>query len=1361
MGGGERGARRWRRPAAFGLALGLAALLVGDRGRTANAVQGIDPLEILNEQVKPNVLFVIDSAVQMGFTDDLTHYVGGDDAQSRFFQVKEAVRELVRENDGRANFGIVDLSADLTQLGLNYNGPLVYVSLDATAATWDGFFDNISTTPANYDASLCGGGVNPVCSQAIFRGLGNADNPSGTTNPPGNINFSSAFRGLHYIQSRLFRNNVRYTFNSNSPPGLKNASMTGIGPTTCPAPSQGLLGDDTDAFNDGAEARPCFEIADTSTGQVARYYYSSGTFGEISSNAAVPGVVVPVPACTAPSNLTSLNNALKLEMPLDASGNPVGLNPGSNVDLTAAPNSQPNTAGGGMRLGRRRLFGTALSVAQSHFSNVVFPARPGAVTGLQKNFVILIAGNNSAAGDDPVPVASSMFSQGGGNQIQTLVVSFNGRVSPPFDPTTLNALQSAGSGGTRPTVFGAATAEELKASLNYAFSLTIASGTFSTESSITESIYEYTARAGAFDPNDPQTRYGGRVPILLQSSFDMPGFNGHLKAFVNQSGVSTQLWDAGQKLRDRVWNGPNGADGMCPGAADFTTCLTSPNRTFAELRGTTDPVGPLFQPASDAHIKRRIFTSQGNGVFPYSDTSDQTFPPATRQLPVLLWPPSSSTTGLAAPFDVPVAPSASNDPPGALDVQLGIAGLVLADLQSEFGACLGTIPALTPLHPCDPGSSITLQTNRARREAREMILAYMAGAAVATDANGLPLRNGSGDIFYRAKDWILAESTLAVPAVIPPPLEARPIIHTAEYLLFRDGIRDSAGNVTGSNALVAGFGLRNPDRNTSPSLASDPSFKPLMSVVYHAANDMLHALRAGPCPANTCVGGRTETGGEELWGFVPYDQLGKLAERMQGQGRVPHTFMVAASVRFTDIFVPDPSGYTINGRSFQGHWRTNLVIGRGIGGTYYTSLDVTAPERFNRSALDTNLPYNMWSRGNPDTQDGTPTGAANALTDPTGDEGDVDGTAYAKMGETWSVPSIAAVASEFNFGKEFALFSGSGYSDDPTATNRGKTFFVIDALTGDVLYAKDLPSTLPNTTAGGDTTLTCAGPLLAGETCPVPNALVANTAAYVAVQLAPGFVGNPAASTASLVYLGDLHGRMWKYVVSSPSVGMVRMWDAGPDQPIGSSAALLNISDKPHVYFETGNDLRVLPPPNFRMYAVQDEFADRNPASCDTVDPASATLVNCGPTTRLFRFDFENSFASFRGTAQPASAFNAQNNGRVFFIGTKFNDQNVSGGDCLPNFDSVLFAVGAQTGGAVYDLDASGTIGANEREIKIGGTKVNALRGAMGQIVLDRGEVGNSAPPAPPAPGAAPTANEGSSGEVFVVKLKTGSAVCR
>src|SRR5687767_11440907 len=100
--------RGWARTVAAGVALGMAALLVGDRGLTANAVQGIDPLEILDLQVKPNVLFVVDTSTEMGLNPEGTLYVGGDDPHGRLYQAKQALREVISANDGKANFGIID-----------------------------------------------------------------------------------------------------------------------------------------------------------------------------------------------------------------------------------------------------------------------------------------------------------------------------------------------------------------------------------------------------------------------------------------------------------------------------------------------------------------------------------------------------------------------------------------------------------------------------------------------------------------------------------------------------------------------------------------------------------------------------------------------------------------------------------------------------------------------------------------------------------------------------------------------------------------------------------------------------------------------------------------------------------------------------------------------------------------------------------------------------------------------------------------------------------------------------------------------------------------------------------------------------
>jgi len=137
-----RGSTRRRgclRPLAAGLAIALVGLMSGDRGaRSANLVQGIDPLEILDLQVKLNVLFVVDTSNAMGLNPEGTLRVGGDDPKSRLYATKQALRELIAENDGTANFGIIDMNADQTRLALGRSAPLMYVSADASAVSWAG-----------------------------------------------------------------------------------------------------------------------------------------------------------------------------------------------------------------------------------------------------------------------------------------------------------------------------------------------------------------------------------------------------------------------------------------------------------------------------------------------------------------------------------------------------------------------------------------------------------------------------------------------------------------------------------------------------------------------------------------------------------------------------------------------------------------------------------------------------------------------------------------------------------------------------------------------------------------------------------------------------------------------------------------------------------------------------------------------------------------------------------------------------------------------------------------------------------------------------------------------------------------------
>ena len=196
-----------------------------------------------------------------------------------------------------------------------------------------------------------------------------------------------------------------------------------------------------------------------------------------------------------------------------------------------------------------------------------------------------------------------------------------------------------------------------------------------------------------------------------------------------------------------------------------------------------------------------------------------------------------------------------------------------------------------------------------------MILAYLAGAEVERDNVGFPLRittaaagQAVGDIRYKVRSWPLNESTLSTPAVVAPPLLAEPGLAVAEYTLFRDGAKNTVTQKL-ADAVEQGFGLRNPDRDSTATIPAGStthgvdtraSQKPPMTTVFVGANDMLHAFRAGPnCAAGglidasasvdlnavqpTMPAGCSELGGEELWGFVPYDQLAKVKDLLHSR----------------------------------------------------------------------------------------------------------------------------------------------------------------------------------------------------------------------------------------------------------------------------------------------------------------------------------------------------------------------------------------------------------------------------------------------------------------------------------------------
>jgi len=331
-----------------------------------------------------------------------------------------------------------------------------------------------------------------------------------------------------------------------------------------------------------------------------------------------------------------------------------------------------------------------------------------------------------------------------------------------------------------------------------------------------------------------------------------------------------------------------------------------------------------------------------------------------------------------------------------------------------------------------------------------------------------------------------------------------------------------------------------------------------------------------------------------------------------------------------------------------------------------------------------------------------------------------------------------------NYGHDFVLYMGSGYRQN--VAGEGRSFYSVDALTGDILTQVDVGSNASSVIAD--------------------NAIVANPAVFNASQLSFFYqtspssyigtmIGHPAATTGTRVYVGDLHGRLWKFLTDNPSTA-IRVQDFGVNEPIANPVALVNYDGgtglKPHIYVETGNDRRIPPPPtlppppNFELIGLEDNANDTD----TTTDNA----------TVLFNFVLPD---RYRGTVQPAVTFalNATSTGgvaRVFLAGTRFNPLSVTG-TCQSSFDSILYAVSGETGSAVYDLNGSGTVDGSDISKTMTNTRINAVSVTFGQLSVDQGLQAQAAPPPPSPPGTGVTT--GVRNVYSTMVAASGTSVCR
>ncbi len=1371
---------RRARGAVFGVAAGLLLLLSGDKASTA-VVFGIDPLEILKLQVRPNVLLTLDSSGSM--REALTSppiRLGDDHERSKMKLAKDTLRTFIQNNQTRVSFqfGIYNTPGFDNPAGTKYNNANSQLYMQPTEADrWIYSTTNALAAPVRV-------------------------NPGGTTDSPGKIRRvdcvdlpdvpgedcdspSNTFTFMDVDNTIVYSLFAKRFFNGetvrHAPDGTWCSTLPGV-PTSPPTVNL-------------QQVSTC-AVGGVNVGAAVTFTFQ-GIEGDWNNpSAACNGFfnLVPLRPCNDLDQIATIGGFLNPSLLMGVGGLTVqGYADGGapNYNMAANPTGQPTS--NGLRAGGFTPVGNSLRDLKLIFNDMYnggplkpasLPTPIGSITPAAlrpRTYIIFLTdgddtcepdGDTSGATDDNALHAAYRAQQlyarinaaDPASGVETFVILFGSGASKnrgdwvAYGGSGMVRATTAWQGGTRwstaPTAadiaacatcrpaYSAANASDLAQALQDAIAQAVGQGEFSASPPIVSTVFELVKDpdgTAPFNPSafTPNTRYGQRVNILFQSTWELPFWRGRLFAFRNDGtflpapGTNTLgIWEAGQTLFDKVAVPMRTTTGATIGLA---------NRfTFAELHG-----GATVADLTAAVIKRRIFTTARNGSWVRSTAGSDSIGNAafdagrwdTGSNVVALWPPNQTGLNTAVTGITDIDPAVGSV--GPLDDELGITSLSFPQLVS-LGACSGQAAPVAPFGGAPAACSVVGQTqlDLALKEARQILLAWLAGATWADGTDGKPLRTSGGAILYKDRDWVLGDTVLAAVGVATPPLRFEPSNHISEFTLYRDGRRDAGGQ--GIPEVNLGFGLRNPDfDDTNPE--TKPSLKPVMSVVYLAANDMLHAFRAGPqCPAGgSCLPPPAtgyEQGSEELWGFVPYDQLAKTLELAQtsGQRVNPHTYVLAASLRVASVFLPSQAGFTVNGAPFTGRWRTIVYFGRGPGGRHLTALDVTSPGPFTQAAATTNPPWVLWNRGNPDTQDGTTGGTQN------NDQADYD--AYLDMGQTWSIPAIGNVSTtgaatcddgnDSGANPEWRLWVGSGYADNALRATEGKRFYMLDAITGNV----------------------CRSWLL-GDGNPgfiTHNAIVAPPSGFnPRAQDPPGASTKDPVDRVTRVYIPDLHGRLWRYSSSSNSPGV--LFSAGADQPFADGAALLKVGGLPRVFVAAGNDNRV--PESeapFKMFGLTDTLSEASFA-------APGDLLTLIPS---FTIDFPSSPPSnvpFRGTLQPATAFNSVGQGRVFYAGTRFNPAGLSG-SCVSRFDTILFAVSANDGGAVYDFTGDATA---DLSTILTGTRATGLSVVGGSVVVgDSGSLAN-APTPTPDPSPTPTPPPPAPAYVTQKNLKSNSPVCR
>jgi len=315
------------------------------------------------------------------------------------------------------------------------------------------------------------------------------------------------------------------------------------------------------------------------------------------------------------------------------------------------------------------------------------------------------------------------------------------------------------------------------------------------------------------------------------------------------------------------------------------------------------------------------------------------------------------------------------------------------------------------------------------------------------------------------------------------------------------------GDIFHSNPVVVGRPVGYLPEPSYQTWQSNIAVRERQQVIVAGANDgffrMFDAGTWDNAPTPPTPPGYTDGLGTEIAGFMPYSARRNVKHLARDSGTRDYYFTDGSPVVADVWFYSDPN---LSGPADKNanEWRTVVVAGMRQGGNQYFALDITNPA----DAPSGDYPAYLWEFPRED--------ALPAVTQ--------------WMGQSWSQPVVTkvkvAVGGNYASPQErwVAIFGG-GYdpSGDPNDSfydlqaTAGRSLTMIDLKTGEILAQKHLDTTgLP---AGDDPTAVTYDPAEPERSM------------VFAIASTPGVYDIDSDGFADAVYVGDLGGNLWKWVI--------------------------------------------------------------------------------------------------------------------------------------------------------------------------------------------------------------------------------------